>query len=417
MSSVSAQLTATDAAFRVEGHEKIDFELVYAQGIFGTENPQLADAYRPYGRCLMVVDEMVHDLYGQQIEAYFTHHDLDLTVHRVRIGEKAKTLTSVESIVDAFADFGLLRKEPVLVVGGGLTTDVAGFACASYRRSTPYYRIPTTLIGLIDASVSIKVGVNHGRYKNRLGAYHASTKVFLDFSLLATLPIDQVRNGMAELIKIAVVANDDIFNDLEKYGEELLRTRFGHRSDGDEDGSGGADDQLVEVADRITYNAIKTMLTLEVPNLHELDLDRVIAYGHTWSPTLELAPDVPYFHGHAINVDMAFSATVAERRGLITAVERDRILGLMSSIGLTLDSPFLTPELVRSATESIKQTRDGLLRAALPSPIGTCVFVSDLSADELDELLVTHRELVRAYPRGGDGVDMFTPSMSLAQAG
>ena len=75
----------------------------------------------------------------------------------------------------------------------------------------PYIRIPTTLIGLIDASVSIKVAVNYGKHKNRLGAYHASQKVLLDFSFLKTLPEDQVRNGMAELIKIAVVGNAEIF--------------------------------------------------------------------------------------------------------------------------------------------------------------------------------------------------------------
>ena len=115
----------------------------------------------------------------------------------------------------------------VLVVGGGLTTDVAGFACASYRRNTPYLRIPTTLIGLIDASVSIKVAVNHGHHKNRLGAYHASRQVFLDFSFLKTLPEDQIRNGMAELIKISVVGNAEIFDMLERFGPELLATRFG----------------------------------------------------------------------------------------------------------------------------------------------------------------------------------------------
>ena len=251
MSSVNATLRATESAFHVEGQERIDFSLLYARGVFSIDNPELADTYRAYGRCLMVIDEVVHDLHGERIEAYFAHHDIDLTVFRVRIGEKAKTLRTVEQIVDAFADFGLLRKEPVLVVGGGLTTDVAGFACASYKRSTNYIRIPTTLIGLIDASVSIKVAVNHGKHKNRLGAYHASQKVLLDFSLLATLPEDQVRNGMAELVKIAVVANAGIFDLLEKYGEDLLRTRFGHL-DGDE--------QLREVADTITYDAIRTML-------------------------------------------------------------------------------------------------------------------------------------------------------------
>jgi len=396
---MSATLTATDTVFRVEAQEKIDYTLVYADGVFDPESTELADSYRAYGRCLMVVDEVVHDLYADDIEAYFAHHDLALTVFRVQIGEKAKTLQTVESIVDAFADFALLRKEPVLVVGGGLTTDVAGFACASYKRSTSYIRIPTTLIGLIDASVSIKVGVNHGRYKNRLGAYHASQKVILDFGLLKSLPEDQVRNGMAEIIKIAVVANAGIFDLMEKYGEDLLRTRFGYL-DGTE--------ELLEVSRTITYDAIKTMLELEVPNLHELDLDRVIAYGHTWSPTLELTPDTPYFHGHAINVDMAYSATIARERGYISAGEHDRILGLMSSIGLTLDSPYLTPELINAATDSILQTRDGLLRAALPQPIGTCAFASDLGAEELERILDVHKELVGAYPRGGDGVDMFT---------
>jgi 3-dehydroquinate synthase len=399
MPTVNATLRATESAFHVQGQERIDFSLLYARGVFSTDNRELADTYRSYGRCLMVIDEVVHDLHGDRIEAYFAHHDIDLTVFRVRIGEKAKTLRTVEQIVDAFADFGLLRKEPVLVVGGGLTTDVAGFACASYKRSTNYIRIPTTLIGLIDASVSIKVAVNHGKHKNRLGAYHASQKVLLDFSLLATLPEDQVRNGMAELVKIAVVANGGIFDLMEKYGEDLLRSRFGHL-DGDE--------QLLEVADTITYDAIRTMLTLEVPNLHELDLDRVIAYGHTWSPTLELMPDRPFFHGHAIAVDMAFSATIAQQRGHISVMQRDRILGLMSGLGLAIDSPHLTPELLRSATSSILQTRDGLLRAALPAPIGSCVFVSDLDTDELDAILSIHRELCRSYPRCGAGEDMFT---------
>ncbi|SDS79607.1 3-dehydroquinate synthase [Nocardioides scoriae] len=399
MSSVDATLTATESSFHVEGRENIDFSLVYSRGVFDVDNTDLAESYQPYGRCLMVVDEAVQELHGDRIEAYFAHHGIELTVFAIKIGEQRKTLRTVETIVDAFADFGLLRKEPVLVVGGGLTTDVAGFACASYRRSTNYIRIPTTLIGLIDASVSIKVAVNHGKHKNRLGAYHASQKVLLDFSLLETLPEDQVRNGMAELIKISVVANSEIFDLLEKYGEDLLRTRFGHL-----DGS----DQLREVADTITYEAIKTMLTLEVPNLHELDLDRVIAYGHTWSPTLELSPEVPYFHGHAINVDMAFSATIAEELGYISEIERDRILGVMSSIGLALDSPHLTPELLRKGTESIMQTRDGLLRAALPQPIGACVFANDLDADQLDRMLASHKELVRGYPRQGDGEDMFT---------
>ena len=398
-------LEARETSFRIEAVERVDYELTYVDGVFDPDHGELAAAYRRYGRCLMVVDEAVHDLHREAIEAYFVHHAIELTVFRVAIGEQAKTLSTVQHIVDAFARFGLLRKEPVLVVGGGLTTDVAGFACASYKRSTPYIRIPTTLIGLIDASVSIKVAVNHGKHKNRLGAYHASQQVLLDFGLLATLPEDQVRNGMAEIIKIAVVADAGIFDLMEKYGEDLLRTRFGHPVDGADDAER---EQLLEVSHRITYDAIHRMLELEVPNLHELDLDRVIAYGHTWSPTLELTPDPPYFHGHAISVDMALSVTLAHRRGYLSASERDRVLALFSGLGLAIDSPHLTPELLQAATASILQTRDGLLRAALPKPIGSCVFANDLDLDELAAGLQEHRRIAATYPRGGAGLDMFT---------
>jgi demethyl-4-deoxygadusol synthase len=391
--------TATDTAFHVEAYEKIDYSLLYVDGAFALENTELADGYGPHRRCLMVVDETVYGLHGEQMHAYFEHHRIALTAFVVAIGETGKTLRTVERIVEEFGAFGLVRGEPVLVVGGGLTTDVAGFACAAFRRSTNYIRVPTTLIGLVDASVSIKVAVNHGKAKNRLGAYHASQQVLLDFSFLATLPVKEVRNGMAELIKISAVANGEIFELLEKYGPDLLLTRFGHL-----DGT----PELREIAHRVTYDAINTMLSLEVPNLHEVDLDRVIAFGHTWSPVLELAPDVPFFHGHAINIDMAFSTTIAEQRGYIPASDRDRIFWLMSRLGLALNSPHLTPELLRRATEKIIQTRGGQLRAAVPRPIGTCYFVNDLTADELDRALVSHQEVCRQYPRGGNGEEMFT---------
>lgn len=398
MGNIQAQYTATDTAFHVEGYEKIEFSLVYQDGAFKIGNTELAQSYEKFGRCLAIVDEAVYAIYGDSIHEYFSHYGIQLKVFPITIKETDKTIRTFERIVDAFADFGLVRKEPVLVVGGGLITDVAGFACSAYRRRTNYIRVPTTLIGLIDASVAIKVAVNHGKLKNRLGAYHASQKVILDFSFLKTLPVDQVRNGMAELIKIAVVANAEIFELLEKYGEDLLHTHFGHVNGSPE---------LREIAHKVTYGAIDTMLTLEVPNLHELDLDRVIAYGHTWSPTLELAPEIPMYHGHGVNIDMAFSATIAGLRGYITPEDRDRILGLMSRIGLAVDSPYLTSELVWKATESITRTRDGLQRAAVPKPIGTCHFMNDMTREELDAALATHKEICSQLPRQGDGVDMY----------
>ncbi|MBF4160263.1 sedoheptulose 7-phosphate cyclase [Nocardioides acrostichi] len=401
MTVVESRLTATERSFHVEAYEKIEYTLDYVDGVFDPANPQLADAFSAWGRCLAVVDRNVLAMRGEELRAYFEHHGIDLRVQEVRIAEVHKSLRTVEQLVDAFADFGLIRKEPVLVVGGGLTTDVAGFACAAYKRSTDYVRIPTTLIGLIDASVSIKVGANHGHLKNRLGAYHASKQVLLDFSFLGTLPTDQLRNGIAEIIKIATVGDADLFGRLEKYAEELLEHSFGFGPEGG---------HVREAGGAITYDAIKRMLELEVPNLHELDLDRVIAFGHTWSPTLELAPERPLFHGHAIAVDMAYSATLAARCGYITEADRDRVHSLFTRLGLSVDSPYLTPELIEQATASILQTRDGRLRAALPRPIGTCHFDSDLHVSDLVDALADHRALCSGLERGGVGLDAFTPA-------
>lgn len=401
MSNVQAKFAATETAFHVEGYEKIEFSLIFVNKAFDINNTELADSYRSFGRCLAVVDHNVHRLYGSQIEAYFQHYNIDLTLFPIVITEPTKTLDTLQAIIDAFADFGLVRKEPVLIIGGGLLTDVAGFACATYRRSTNFIRIPTTLISLVDAGVAIKVGVNHGKLKNRLGAYHAPKKVILDFSFLQTLPTPEVRNGMAELVKIAVVSNAEVFELLYEHGDELLATHFGHI---------GGTPELQEIAQQVNYKAIETMLELETPNLHELDLDRVIAYGHTWSPTLELAPSVPLLHGHAVNIDMALSATIAQQRGYITVEDRDRILGLMSRIGLSLDHPLLDIEHLWYSTQSITQTRDGLQRAAMPKPIGECFFVNDLTREELDAALTEHKRICAAYPRAGAGIDAYVGS-------
>lgn len=295
-----------------------------------------------------------------------------------------------------------MRKESVLVVGGGLVTDVAGFACAAYRRNTNYIRVPTTVIGLIDASVSIKVAVNYGNYKNRLGAYHAPKHTFLDFSFLRNLPEAQIRNGFAELIKISSCAHLPTFDLLDKYCEEIIRTAFGRSDD--------ASPEVRKAADEINRAGIHEMLKLETPNLHEIMLDRVIAYGHTWSPMHELVPKVPLRHGHAISIDMAYSATLANVRGLLSDEEHHRLLNLFSRAGLSMDHPQFDDEILDKGTKAILKTRDGQLRAAVPNPLGSCVFLNDVTNEELVAALLKHKEVMKQYPRNGAGIEAFVDS-------
>ncbi|KAL6713221.1 hypothetical protein ACLMJK_009342 [Lecanora helva] len=399
MSDLKATVSETKNGFHVDGYEKISYDFTFLDGVFNPENPQLAECYQRWGRVLAVTDLNVYNVYGGQIERYFEHHGLELKVHKTKIGEKAKTIPTFLSIVDSMTEFGIYRKEPVLVVGGGLVTDVAGFACAAYRRNTNFIRVPTTVIGLIDASVSIKVAVNYGNYKNRLGAYHAPIHTFLDFTFLRTLPTAQIRNGFAELIKISTCSHLDTFNLLDKYCEELIETGFG-RTD-------GASAEIREAADKINREGIHEMLKLETPNLHEIGLDRVIAYGHTWSPMHELVPETPLRHGHAISIDMAYSATLANSRKLLSDVEHRRILDLFSRAGLSMDHPQFNEEILDKGTAAILKTRDGKLRAAVPHPLGRCIFLNDVDAKELNAALLRHKKVMREYPRNGAGIEAF----------
>ncbi|KZL74961.1 3-dehydroquinate synthase [Colletotrichum tofieldiae] len=398
-SDMKATVEPTKKGFSVCGYEKIEYDFEFLDGVFNKQNSQLADCYSRWKRCLAVMDLNIFNLYGKEMKEYFDHYDIELKIHKTMIGEKAKSMETLLSIVDSMTEFGVYRKEPVLVVGGGLVTDVAGFACAAYRRNTPFIRIPTTVIGLIDASVSIKVAVNYGNYKNRLGAYHAPTHTFLDFTFLRTLPTAQIRNGFAELIKISTCAHLETFDLLDRFCEELIKTGFG-RCD-------GASKEVREAADKINRNGIHEMLKLETPNLHEIMLDRVIAYGHTWSPLHELSPDVPLRHGHAISIDMAYSATLAHVLGKLSSEEHRRLLNLFSRAGLSMDHPQFDEDMLDKATSAILKTRDGKLRAAVPSPLGQCEFLNDVSHEDMCAALKVHKDLMKEYPRAGAGLEAY----------
>ncbi len=255
MSDMSATLTSINNGFHVEGYEKITYDFRFVDNIFNPKKSDLADCYRIWGRCLIIIDNNVHKLYGESLIKYFSEYNIKFTIKIIQSGELRKTMKTKIEILDTFAEYGLVRKEPVLVIGGGVLTDVAGYACASYRRTSNFIRIPTTLIGLIDASVSIKVGLNHGKLKNRLGAYHAPLITFLDFSFLKTLSQGHIRNGFAELVKISTVAEKTVFDLLDKYGEQLISTHFGYLD--------GSPEEVRQAAKQINYIGIKKMLELE----------------------------------------------------------------------------------------------------------------------------------------------------------
>ena len=110
MSDLTATVIETKNGFHVDGYEKISYDFTFLDGVFNTENPQLAECYKRWGRVLAVTDLNVYNVYGEQIEKYFKHYDLGLKVHKTKIGEKAKTIPTFLSIVDSMTEFGIFRK-------------------------------------------------------------------------------------------------------------------------------------------------------------------------------------------------------------------------------------------------------------------------------------------------------------------
>jgi 3-dehydroquinate synthase len=302
-----------------------------------------------------------------------------------------------------------MRREKPLISGGGLITDIVGTACSLYRRSTAYVRLPTTLIGMIDASIAIKVGGNLAeKHKNRIGAFHPHDGVIIDFHLLKSLPAAHIRNGLAELIKISSVEQSECFELLEMHCQDLIKYKFGFAE--------GVPVGTREIARKIARKAVLRMLQLECPNLLEHDQRRAIAYGHTWSPVYELTPKPhPLHHGHAIAIDMSFSATWAAKEGWISESVRDRVHGIFRKAGLSLYHPSFNVQKLHYGTTAILQRRDGDLYAAIPDrEIGKCryIMVSDFENREaldksLEAGLVAHIKLVMDKYDGGEGTECF----------
>lgn len=116
MSDLKASVVETQNGFHVEGYEKIEYDFTFLDGVFNPQNKQLADCYQRWGRALAVMDLNIYNLYGEQMQQYFDHHKLELKIHKTMIGEKAKSMDTLLSIVDSMTEFGIIRKEPVLVV-------------------------------------------------------------------------------------------------------------------------------------------------------------------------------------------------------------------------------------------------------------------------------------------------------------
>jgi 2-epi-5-epi-valiolone synthase len=358
--------------WEVKATQEVRYSVHFYDGLFSHRNTVLFRAgvgqTPACQRRLIVIDTRVLDLYGWEIEAYFRTNRVNFRFLPLDATEPEKHLENVLKVVRALDEFAVNRRsDPLIAIGGGVLLDVAGFAASLYRRGLPYVRVPTTLMGLIDAGIGIKTGVNFDAHKNRIGTYCAPQRAYLDIHFLSTLDDRHVANGIAEIIKIAIIKDFRLFELLESNSDRLVADRFSGR------------DAYREILTRATVGMLEEL----AGNLWESVLERVVDYGHTFSPSLEMVALPELLHGEAVAIDMALSLTLASQRGLITAPELRRALCLLETYGLPIYHPRCDEELLMKALADSTSHRDGLQRVPLSRGLGRAVFVNDLTREEI----------------------------------
>ncbi|MER7009196.1 sedoheptulose 7-phosphate cyclase [Dactylosporangium sp. NPDC000555] len=365
--------------WRIQATRDVRYEIRIRDDVFDVNHTDLLDIGGSPARTrrFVVIDATVHQIYGDRVNKYFRHHNVEHELYVCSANETVKQFETVSGIVAAIDAFGIdRRREPIIAIGGGVLTDMVGLAANLYRRGTPVVRIPTTLIGLVDAGVGVKTGINFNGHKNRLGTYFESTLTLLDRTFLTTLDRRHIANGLAEILKIGLIKDAKLFELLETYGPALLEQKFQ-----------GIERSVGRAAEETLQRAIHGMLEELQPNLWETQLERVVDYGHTFSPTIEMRALPALLHGEAVCVDMALTTVLARRRGLVGDADCRRILAVMRSLELPTWDRHLEPSLLVKALDDTVRHRDGQQRLPMPVGIGDAVFVNDVTAAELTAAL------------------------------
>jgi 3-dehydroquinate synthase len=339
----------------------------------------------------MVTDETVDQLYAERIREWLSSRGLKVQKTAIPAGEKSKSLATACHLLDWLAQTDTRRRDILLAVGGGVVIDTVGWVASAYMRGIPYINLPTTLLAQVDAAIGGKVGVDHDNAKNLIGAFYAPQAVVSCTSWLRTLDPRQVRSGLAEAIKMAVICSPQLFSYIEQHQQRLLSL---DRS---------CLQPLVHAA-----SAIKCALVEKDP--YETDLRRTLNFGHTVGHAIETVTGYgPVLHGEAVAYGMAVAVRIATTRGVLAPATAARITTLLHATGLPLtrqDLP-ITPDAddIITALTKVRQVRDGSLRFVLPTSIGSALIAEDVHDDEIRAALQPH-----AVQVGAGGLDGQQPA-------
>jgi 3-dehydroquinate synthase len=331
--------------------------------------PKLLTAVSADSVSLLVSDELVFSLYGAEVLEILREAGYKVEAAVIKGGEGCKSLTTLDWLYEQMITHGLDRNSTVFALGGGVVGDLAGFAAASFMRGIGYIQIPTSLLAQVDSSVGGKTGVNLPLGKNLVGAFYQPGLVLADVGLLQTLAEKEYKTGLAEVIKYGVIWDGEFFNYLET-NQALIKAR---------------DSQcLMHMVQRCCE--IKAEIVSQ--DEKESGIRALLNLGHTFGHAFEALTAYEQFtHGEAVAIGMVCAARLAEKIGMMSMSEAERVIGLIKGYGLPVHYGNLAATDIVARMRLDKKSTAGQIKLVLPAGIGVSEITDKITEEQIKSVL------------------------------
>ncbi|MDN5794163.1 MAG: 3-dehydroquinate synthase [Intrasporangium sp.] len=316
-----------------------DYDVVVGHGLLGEPGARLGEAVER----VLVVHSVAFSGYAETVAASIEREGYAVHLAAVPDAEAAKTAGIASRLWAQLGQAGFTRADAVVGVGGGAVTDLAGFVAATWLRGVRVGHVPTTLLGMVDAAVGGKTGINTSEGKNLVGAFHPPAWVLCDLDVLRTLPEADLVAGLAEVIKAGFIADPTILELVEADPQAARRADNPHLR------------ELVERAVRVKAEVVSA-------DLKEASLREILNYGHTFGHAIEQVEHFAWRHGEAVSVGMVYVAELARLAGRLDDGLVARHRDVLSSVGLPTSYRADRWEGLLTAMRRDKKTRGSTLR-------------------------------------------------------
>jgi len=308
-------------------------------------------------KCIIITDTQVNKIYNKNFPS-------GIPVIEIGLGEKNKTMQTLETIFDSFIWNEADRSTLVVAIGGGIVCDVAGFASSVFMRGMPFGFVSTTLLSQVDASVGGKNGVNFSGYKNMIGVFNQPEFVICDTDMLRTLDIREYKAGFSEIIKAGAIKNPGLFYFCEENAEQALNFD-------------------TDILSQMIYESVMVKAKVVEADEKEKGERRLLNFGHTFAHAIEKMTGI--LHGEAVSIGMVIAAKVSEKMEMISEHETNRLIKVLQAYGLPVIPPIDLVELF-SAMRKDKKREGESIHLVLLESIGKAV-THKISFTQLEQIV------------------------------